>query len=287
MDNLNNMNNMNNMNNVNNMENYEAVKWNDKVAYINQALYGVGQAYSYLFISPEIKGVESDNEIMFEVPLDNQIRIKMNDQAYTRMVLAMLYDNSGILIPSCSGRDFLGNAWIKMQCVAQNPASGLLEAKTEAILWILHPNLEPQDDPIEYVRSIRKVSLVPYNNWCNVPNGWVPQQVEPRIDWMPTEATVPQQDETPIDWMPTGATVPQQVETPIDWMPTEATVPQQVKTPIDWMPTEATVPHQVETSIDWMPTEATVRQQVGPLIDWMPTDATVPGMDLWDSSFNL
>lgn len=156
-----------------------------KEAYVNQASNDIEQAYrDVMDISknPEFQLVDGDDDVMFEIPLANQIRIKLYDPTYTRIVLRMLYDKSGILMPSCGGRDSLGNAWVKMQCVAHNPISRTFEKKTEAILWILIPNLMPQDDPIEYAKSVRQGSGVPENNWWNVPLGEVPEQATPIMD---------------------------------------------------------------------------------------------------------
>lgn len=156
--------------------------WSKKEAYINQALYGVERAYHDLFaISQNVSDVRADydQDVMFETPIGNQIRIDPSNPHYTRYVLGMLYDRSGYLRPFRGGRDLMGNAWIKMQCIALNPVSDAYEAKTEAILWILTPNTTPRDNPIEFARAVRAASGSPENNWWNVHRGEFPPPISP------------------------------------------------------------------------------------------------------------
>lgn len=136
-----------------------------KENYIIQALLDIRQAYIRIQTeSPQ--DIEFDYDIMIEVPLPNQFRVNVNDEAYMRAVLGELFEYSGVLMPYMpGGHDKFGNTWINMQCKAAMPSPGQWYPKTEAILWILAPDMRPQDDPLKYVKIFRDNLGYPSMQW--------------------------------------------------------------------------------------------------------------------------
>jgi len=154
------------------MADSEEAKMQDREIYINQALNDIERAYNVIFDisqNPDNQDLEFDDDVMFDTPITNFIPIEIHDQEYMRKVLSFLYDKSGILKPSPGGRDEFGNAWIKMQFLALTLDPEQPMIMTEAILWILHPNVQPQDNPIEYAKYARIAS----GNLQSLPTSWI------------------------------------------------------------------------------------------------------------------